>query len=53
LQPAEPGWLRAAPELYVDVHARVYNGAQTSLPRHYVARERLCLRASIDYWVTH
>jgi transposase-like protein len=48
-------WLHAAPEqasvLYVDGHARVYNGAQTSLPRHYVARQRLCLRASIDYWV--
>ncbi|MGH8606457.1 MAG: putative transposase, partial [Gammaproteobacteria bacterium] len=21
------------------------------LPKHYVARERLCLRATIDYWV--
>jgi Helix-turn-helix domain len=48
-------WLTAAPEqagvLYVDGHARVYNGAQTPLPRHYIARQRLCLRASIDYWV--
>jgi transposase-like protein len=48
-------WMHAAPEqagtLYVDGHVRVYNGAQTELPRHYVARQRLCLRASIDYWV--
>lgn len=48
-------WMHAAPEqagtLYVDGHVRVYNGAQTQLPRHYVARQRLCLRASIDYWV--
>ena len=21
------------------------------LPRHYVARERLCLRATTDYWI--
>ncbi len=30
---------------------RVYNGSQTQLPRHYVARQRLCLRATTDYWV--
>jgi hypothetical protein len=37
--------------LYVDGHTRVYHGAQTKLPRHYVARQRLCLRATTDYWV--
>jgi hypothetical protein len=37
--------------LYVDGHVRVYHGAQTQLPKHYVARERLCLRATVDYWV--
>src|SRR5262249_3960846 len=36
---------------YCDGHVRVYHGAQTDLPRHYVARERLCLRATVDYWV--
>jgi hypothetical protein len=36
---------------YCDGHVRVYHGDQTSLPRHYVARERLCLRATTDYWV--
>ena len=30
---------------------RVYHGEQTPLPRHYVARERLCLRATTDYWI--
>jgi len=48
-------WMRAAPEqaglLYIDGHVRVYNGSQTKLPRHYVARQRLCLRATTDYWV--
>ena len=36
---------------YCDGHVRVYHGEQTTLPRHYVARERLCLRATADYWV--
>ena len=36
---------------YCDGHVRVYQGEKTSLPRHYVARERLCLRATVDYWV--
>jgi hypothetical protein len=48
-------WMRAAPEqagtLYIDGHTRVYNGHQTKLPRHYVARQKLCLRATSDYWV--
>jgi transposase-like protein len=36
---------------YVDGHVRVYSGDLTELPRHYVARERLCLRATTDYWI--
>ncbi|MDA0685190.1 MAG: hypothetical protein O3A57_12360 [Bacteroidetes bacterium] len=36
---------------YADGHTRVYHGKQTKLPRHYVARQRLCLRATTDYWV--
>jgi len=48
-------WMAAAPAqagtLYIDGHVRVYNGHQTPLPRHYVARQRLCLRATTDYWV--
>ena len=48
-------WMGEDPEqaavLYVDGHVRVYYGHQTSLPRHYVARQKLCLRATTDYWV--
>ena len=48
-------WMELAPEqagvLYIDGHVRVYNGDQTQLPRHHVARQKLCLRATTDYWV--
>lgn len=48
-------WMNQDPEaaatLYIDGHVRVYHGKQTKLPRHYVAREKLCLRATTDYWV--
>jgi hypothetical protein len=48
-------WMEAVPEqaatLYLDGHVRVYHGHQTTLPRHYVARQKLCLRATTDYWV--
>jgi len=48
-------WMEQEPEaagfLYVDGHVRVYHGAQTKLPRRYVARQRLCLRGTTDYWV--
>jgi hypothetical protein len=30
---------------------RVYHGRTKKLPKHYVARERLCLSATADYWV--
>jgi hypothetical protein len=36
---------------YADGHVRVYHGDLTQLPRHYVTRERLCLRATTDYWI--
>jgi transposase-like protein/helix-turn-helix protein len=36
---------------YVDGHVRVYHGAQTKLPRHYISRQRLCLRSTEDYWI--
>lgn len=36
---------------YADGHVQVYHGQKTRLPRKYVARQRLCLRAKIDYWV--
>ena len=36
---------------YVDGHVRVYHGEAALRPKSYVAREQLCLRASLDYWV--
>jgi hypothetical protein len=35
----------------IDGHVRVYHGAWTKLPRHYVRRERFYLRATVDYGV--
>lgn len=50
-------WM-AAPEheegmglFYVDGHVRVYHGKLGPLPRQYVARQKLCLRGTCDYWV--
>ena len=48
-------WMAEAPEeaavLYIDGHVRVYHGTGKNLPEHYVARQRLCLSATADYWV--
>jgi hypothetical protein len=48
-------WLEAVPELagalYIDGHVRLYHGSLTALPKRYVARQRLCLRGTTDYWV--
>src|SRR5437588_12341468 len=41
----------AEPMFYVDGHVRVYHGEMAQLPRHYVARQKLYLRATVDYWV--
>jgi homospermidine synthase len=47
--------MEQAPELagrlYLDGHVRVYHGHQTPLPKRYVAREKLCLRGTTDYWI--
>jgi len=48
-------WMAQGPEdaavFYCDGHVRVYHGKQTQLPKHYVSRDRLCLRATTDYWL--
>jgi len=48
-------WMAEVPAsagvLYIDGHVRVYHGEVALLPRRYVARERLCLRGTTDYWV--
>jgi len=43
--------LKEAALFYIDGHVRVYHGSQTKLPKHHVARQRLCLHATTDYWV--
>jgi len=42
---------KAEPVFYADGHVRVYHGKLTDLPKHYVARQRLFQRASVDYWI--
>ena len=44
-------WPQSAGVYYADGHVRLYHGKLTALPRRYVARERLCLRGTTDYWV--
>jgi ABC-type multidrug transport system ATPase subunit len=48
-------WMAAQPDhdgiYYADGHARVYHGKLASLPRRYVARQKLCLRGTTDYWI--
>jgi hypothetical protein len=41
----------AEPVFYADGHVRVYHGQLTALPKHYVARQRLYQRATVDYWI--
>jgi hypothetical protein len=43
--------VQSAGVFYADGHVRLYHGKLTDLPRRYVARERLCLRGTTDYWV--
>jgi hypothetical protein len=45
------GEQQAEPVFYADGHVRVYHGKLTALPKHYVARQRLFQRASVDYWI--
>lgn len=48
--PAEPD-KQGVGLFYVDGHVRVYHGSLGPLPRLYVAREKLLLRGTTDYWV--
>ena len=49
--PSEEGNDSGGGLFYVDGHVRVYHGSLTALPRRYVARQRLCMRGTTDYWV--
>ena len=48
-------WMAQEPQsagvFYADGHVRIYHGKLTNLPHHYVAREKLRLRGTTDYWV--
>lgn len=48
-------WMNESPEqaamMYIDGHVRVYHGNKVCMPKHYVARQKLCLHATCDYWV--
>ena len=37
--------------LAVDGHGKVYTGRNGRLPKHFVARQKLCLPASVSYWI--
>ena len=37
--------------LAVDGHVKVYAGRSGRLPKHFVARQKLCLPASVSYWI--
>jgi transposase len=36
---------------YVDGHVRAYNGRKHKLPKTHVARRRLCMAATTDFWI--
>jgi transposase-like protein len=48
-------WVRESADtvglLYVDGHVRPYHGTAHPLPKGYVARRRLCMPATTDFWV--
>ncbi len=36
---------------YIDGHVRPYNGSNHKLPKTHVARRRLCMSATTDFWI--
>jgi len=48
-------WMGESPELsavlYIDGHIKLYYGHETSPPKRFVSRMRLCLSGTTDYWV--
>lgn len=48
-------WMEETPELsailYIDGHIKLYYGQETSPPKRFVSRMRLCLSGTTDYWV--
>ncbi len=48
-------WLPSSDEdscyFYIDGHVRVYHGRKGKLPKKYLARQKLCLPGTTEYWV--
>ncbi len=48
-------WVNQTPEaaatLLIDGHSKVYTGRKGNLPKHDVSREKLCLPATVGYWL--
>jgi hypothetical protein len=48
-------WMEESPDLsavlYIDGHIKLYYGKETSPPKRFVSRMRLCLSGTTDYWV--
>jgi transposase len=48
-------WVKQSPRalgyLYVDGHVRAYHGEKHRLTKTHVARRRLCMPATTDYWI--
>lgn len=36
---------------YIDGHVRIYTGDKAKLPKKYVSRQKLCLPATVEFWV--
>lgn len=36
---------------YIDGHVRIYTGDKANLPKKYVSRQKLCLPATVEFWV--
>jgi hypothetical protein len=39
------------PVFFADGHVRIYHGRQTNLPKHYVPRQKLYHRATVDHYL--
>lgn len=48
-------WTRGGTEenlfLYTDGHVKIYNGAQATLTKKFISRQKLCLSATADFWL--
>jgi hypothetical protein len=48
-------WTRGSTEenlfLYTDGHVKIYNGAQATLTKKFISRQKLCLSATADFWL--